>query len=127
MSSARNGDRAGVDCVINWCELCEAFLVDEGMCTRVRDSSFIPPHDCALDGDRIVVACSPEHLAELIKRTSDRPYVEAELWAGKIDRVLAAHPQGLSLYALATETGLTQDQIPRAALWTARRGKPFAQ
>lgn len=40
---------------------------------------------------------------------------EAELWAGKIEHALAAHPQGLSLYALAMETGLTQDQIERSA------------
>ncbi|MFD7610718.1 hypothetical protein [Streptomyces sp. NPDC059828] len=66
------------------------------------------------------MACSPEHLAELVKTAGARPFLEAELWAGKIDRVLAAHPQGLSLYALALKTGLTQDQIAQAALWSGR-------
>ncbi|WP_351236893.1 hypothetical protein [Streptomyces sp. NPDC002133] len=102
------------------CDLCgEPVLGDQGLCTHVRDSSFIHPQDPSLDGERPLVACSPEHLTELIKESGNRPYTEAELWAGKIDRVLAEHPRGLSLYALAVESGLTQAQIAEAAMWAA--------
>ncbi|MBN0048767.1 hypothetical protein JS756_32735 [Streptomyces actuosus] len=103
------------------CDLCEAPITDEHVfCTHVRDSSYLHPHDRHLDGDRPLTACSAEHLNELIKKVGARPFANEELWAGKMARVLAAHSQSLSLYALAMETGLTQDQIAQAAFWAGR-------
>ncbi|MFD5428279.1 hypothetical protein [Streptomyces sp. NPDC127084] len=103
------------------CGQCQA-LIEEGeaLGTHVPDSSYLHPHDPTRDGDRPLIACSPEHLAELMKAAGARPYLDVELWAGKIDRALATCPQGLSLYALAVKTGLTQDQIEQAALWSGR-------
>ncbi|MFD4589031.1 hypothetical protein [Streptomyces sp. NPDC058434] len=109
------------------CDLCDAPTTDErGLCTHVRDSSYLHPDAPQLDGDRPLTACSAEHLTELIKKMRARPFVDEELWAGKVARALAAHPQGLSLYALAMETELTQDQIAQAALWAGRTDAPHA-
>ncbi|MFG2758051.1 hypothetical protein [Streptomyces wuyuanensis] len=103
------------------CDLCDAPATDErGLRTHVKDSAYLHPHDPRLNGDRPLTACTAEHLTELIKKMGARPFVDEELWAGKIARALAAHPRGLNHYALAMETGLTQDQITQAALWAGR-------
>ncbi|MFD5428822.1 hypothetical protein [Streptomyces sp. NPDC127084] len=63
----------------------------EALGMHVPDSSFVHPDDPTRDGDRPLAACSPEHLAELMKTAGARPYRDVELWAGKIARALAAH------------------------------------
>ncbi|MFE6130515.1 hypothetical protein ACFQ6Q_20010 [Streptomyces sp. NPDC056437] len=83
----------------------------------VRDSSAIHRHDPWQDGKRRVVACSPEHLEELVERYGRRPFEEAELWAGRIARVTAMHCTGLSPEALARETGLTMSRLELGVLW----------
>lgn len=109
------------------CDLCDAPATDDrGLRTHVKDSSYLDPVDPRLDGDRPLTACSAEHLTELIKKVGARPFVDEELWAGKMARALDTHPRGLSLYALAMETGLTQDQIAQAALWAGRADAPHA-
>lgn len=40
------------------------------------------------DGKRMVVGCTEEHLAELVEQYKHRPFVEPQLWAGKIARAL---------------------------------------
>ncbi|NUK86153.1 hypothetical protein [Streptomyces lunaelactis] len=47
--------------------------------------------------------CSREHLAELVEQHKRRPFVDAELWAGKIARVKDQHPDGRSAEALTSE------------------------
>ncbi|MGC5041577.1 hypothetical protein ACPXCS_39295 [Streptomyces sp. DT190] len=68
----------------------------------------------------MIVACSPEHLDELIAQCKRRPFVEDELWAGKIDRVMQQHPEGISAEALAEEVGLSVTQVGAAVRWRNR-------
>ncbi|MEU2159082.1 hypothetical protein ABZ532_29430 [Streptomyces sp. NPDC019396] len=70
-----------------------------------------------LDGKRAVVACSAEHLAELVKQYESRPCEKAGLWAAKIARVLEAHSRGLSVKALTEQTGLDQSEIELGIMW----------
>ncbi|KUN89898.1 hypothetical protein AQJ66_02185 [Streptomyces bungoensis] len=46
-----------------------------------------------------------------------RPFVDAELWAGKIGRAIEAHRGRISPKELAKETGLTQEQIELGESW----------
>ncbi|MGP3980086.1 hypothetical protein [Streptomyces sp. KR80] len=46
-----------------------------------------------------------------------RPFVDAELWAGKIARVLQEHPDGFSEEELVEETGLDLGQIEAGVMW----------
>jgi hypothetical protein len=89
----------------------------------VHDSSFVSAVDPALDGSRLVCACSAEHLTELELSYADRPFVEPELWAAKIRRAVRATQHRLDPLAdrhwVATMTGLTTDQIGAAIDWLA--------
>ncbi|MFE7525456.1 hypothetical protein ACFU7Y_07020 [Kitasatospora sp. NPDC057542] len=58
----------------------------------VRDSSVTHRTDPRLDGKRFITACSPEHGRQLIEQYQDRPFVEAELQAGKTGRALLERP-----------------------------------
>ncbi|MFF3910321.1 hypothetical protein ACFYZJ_31225 [Streptomyces sp. NPDC001848] len=69
------------------------------------------------DGKRMLVGCSREHLEELVEQYKRRPFLDAELWAGKIARVLRRHPEGISEEDLARESGLTHEQIQRGVMW----------
>ncbi|MFD3441121.1 hypothetical protein ACFWU3_26845 [Streptomyces sp. NPDC058685] len=115
-SEADAGD--GGEVMPERCGLCGVLMPGESVPSAVvRDSSAIHVHDPWLDGKRRVVACSPEHLEELVEQYGRRPFEDAELWAGKIARVMATHPTGLSPEALAYETGLTMRQVELGALW----------
>ncbi|MDG9695320.1 hypothetical protein QC281_35165 [Streptomyces sp. DH17] len=83
----------------------------------VRDSSAIHPRDPRLDGKHMVVACSREHLSQLIEDYKRRPFNDAELWAGKIARAMFWHSGEVSEEQLAEETGLTPEQIERGVTW----------
>jgi hypothetical protein len=50
-----------------------------------------------------------------------RPFVEDELWAGKIRRARRRHPAGLTGEEMAGATGLDARQILRALAWQAAR------
>lgn len=56
----------------------------------VPDSSSIHAVDPRFDGKRMVVACTKEHLAALVKEYRQRPFADAELWAGEIARAIEA-------------------------------------
>lgn len=100
------------------CDLCGAVIEDGSeVYATVRDSSAIHAHDARYDGERLVVACSQDHLGELMRQYRERPFVDAELWAGKIARAMLAHPQGMSAEVIAAETGLGPGQIDLAVLW----------
>lgn len=77
------------------------------------DSSAIHTVESKYDGKRLRVRCSREHLAELAEQYKRRPFVDAELWAGKIARVLRQHPESISI----RESALTHEQIQRGVMW----------
>jgi hypothetical protein len=68
-----------------------------------------------MDGKRMVVACSPEQLDQLIEKCGRRPFVEAELWAGKMARAMFWHSGEDGEDELGAETGLTPEQIRRSS------------
>ncbi|UQA96296.1 hypothetical protein [Streptomyces halobius] len=105
-----------------FCDLCGAPLSPTSqMFSLVPDSSVIHPDDPDQDGQRLLAACTPEHLGELRERHRQRPYVKEELWAGKIDRALRAHPEGLDEEQLAEATGLNFIQIEHTLSWESER------
>ncbi|MEJ8654723.1 hypothetical protein WKI65_43495 [Streptomyces sp. MS1.AVA.3] len=100
------------------CDLCGAAITDQSeVYTVVRDSSAIHAHDPKLDGKRWLTACSRDHMAALVDQYKQRPFVDAELWAGKIDRAVEAHGGKISPEVLAEETRLTHSQIELGVLW----------
>lgn len=100
------------------CDLCGEEISDgTEVSALVPDSSVIHGHDPKLDGKRRLTACSSEHMAALVEVYEQRPFVDAELWAGKIGRVIEAHRGRISPEELAEETGLTQAQIELGMSW----------
>ncbi|MEU3464158.1 hypothetical protein ABZ721_29910 [Streptomyces sp. NPDC006733] len=97
------------------CDLCARRLTDGCHLSVVLDSSAIR------DGRRLVVACSPAHLAVLRQEYRVRPFVAEELWSGQIDRAQALHPGPLTRDALAEATGLSHLEIQRALAWRKHR------
>jgi hypothetical protein len=91
------------------------------MQTAVPDSSAVYVYDLGYDGRRFVTACSEEHLIVLRERYGRRPFVEEELWVGKIARVLEEHSGGLRIDRLAEAAGLTVPQVERALEWQNER------
>ncbi|MCX4404195.1 hypothetical protein OG840_21365 [Streptomyces sp. NBC_01764] len=100
------------------CDLCgEEISDDTEVYALVPDSSAIHGHDPKLDGKQRLTACSSEHMAALVDAYEQRPFVDAELWAGKIGRAIEAHRARISPEELAEETRLTQAQIELGMLW----------
>ncbi|MFI0742454.1 hypothetical protein ACH4PU_30910 [Streptomyces sp. NPDC021100] len=100
------------------CDLCGAVITDDSeLYALVPDSSVIHSEDAKFDGKRFLTACSREHLAELVEQYKQRPFVEEELWAGKIGRAIEQHGGRVSAEELMAETGLDQSQIDRAVQW----------
>jgi hypothetical protein len=50
------------------CELCGASVVDERVCGLVADVTVVRPSEPALNGWRLLTACTREHLLELTAR-----------------------------------------------------------
>lgn len=50
------------------CELCGASVSDERVCGLVADPTVVRPNEPALNGWRLLTACSREHLLELTAR-----------------------------------------------------------
>lgn len=100
------------------CDLCGTVVSDRSeWYALVPDSSSIHAADAKFDGKRMVVGCTKEHLAELIGQYKRRPFVDAELWAGKIARALQKYEGRINEEDLAEETGLTPDQIEAGVMW----------
>ncbi|MFE1856395.1 hypothetical protein [Streptomyces sp. NPDC059489] len=93
----------------------------------VPDSSAIYWHDPKMDGRRMVMTCSVEHLEQLVEEYRRRPFVDAELWAGKMARAMFWHSGEVSEDELFAETGLSPEQIEQAVTWhnleVERRGQ----
>ncbi|MFB6477435.1 hypothetical protein ACFCXF_03120 [Streptomyces virginiae] len=99
-------------------DLCrKAIFPGQAAYGQVRDSSYDDPVDPAQDGNRLVIACSAEHLGELQQHYRQRPFNREELWTRKIDRAMRQHPEGLGLEQLEKESGLNALQIEAATTW----------
>ncbi|MCZ0984659.1 hypothetical protein BEK98_45045 [Streptomyces diastatochromogenes] len=108
-----------------FCDLCRACIAPgQAVSGQVRDSSFAHPVDPHQDGDRMVISCCVDHLAELQRRFRERPFVAEELWVAKIDQVMQRHHVGLSNEQLVRETGLNLVQLEAAARWCLGVGPP---
>ncbi|MFR0354879.1 hypothetical protein [Streptomyces sediminimaris] len=100
------------------CDLCgQVFPEQEAVSCHVPDSSAADPGNDWFDGLRRLTACSEAHLEVVRERYLRRPYVEEELWAAKINRVLTTGPCVLTLEQLACRTGLHEPEIRRAVAW----------
>ncbi|SHL56983.1 hypothetical protein MOV08_20610 [Streptomyces yunnanensis] len=100
------------------CDLCGTVISDgTEWYAVVPDSSSIHAVDAKFDGKRVVVGCTKEHLAELVEQYEHRPFVQSELWAGKIARAVEKHRGRISKEVLAGETGLTPEQIAEGVAW----------
>ncbi|MFD5015360.1 hypothetical protein [Streptomyces chartreusis] len=99
------------------CDLCGAVTCDGARWSAVvPDSSSITVNPES-DGKRLIVGCSRQHLAELAEQYKHRPFIDAELWQGKIARAMRQHPDGVSPETLAEETGLSLQQIEAGVTW----------
>ncbi|MGW5903857.1 hypothetical protein ACWFQ6_19155 [Streptomyces althioticus] len=104
------------------CDLCgRTFPADEAVCGHVADSSAVLPDDPLHDGLRRVTACCETHLETVRAAYRERPFVQEELWAGKIGRVLASGRPVLTMTELACRTGLDEPDIRRAIAWHNER------
>ncbi|MDJ0343383.1 hypothetical protein QMK19_19515 [Streptomyces sp. H10-C2] len=104
------------------CDFCGRRIGARGRLALVPDSSAIHARDPGKDGQRLIIVCSPEHLASLEEEYRRRPFVAEELWAGKISRALQGHPEDLlTPETLSAATGLSQEEIDRAVIWKMER------
>ncbi|GAA1913143.1 hypothetical protein GCM10009837_42280 [Streptomyces durmitorensis] len=100
------------------CDLCGFALAGQsGVLALVADSSAVDDHTPTRDGQRLVVACSPEHLAVLEEVYQRRTFNEEELWAAQIARALRYRAGRITPEELSERTGLTFGQVVRAITW----------
>lgn len=104
------------------CDLCAAtFPAGEAVRGYVADSSSVHPTDDWYDGLRRVTACGEAHLEMIRREYGRRPFVDEELWAAKIARVMMSGPPVVSMVQLACRTGLHEPDIRRAIAWHNER------
>ncbi|MDY0812214.1 hypothetical protein [Kitasatospora purpeofusca] len=117
------------------CDHCgRVVLIEDLLGALVPDSSVVHESDPRLDGERVVTACSAEHLAVLVEVYRDRPFVPEEQWAAKVCRVLAERDDPVPLSEVAALSGLSEQQAQqgvdwhnaRAREWRAQYGDPDA-
>ncbi len=69
-----------------------------------------------MDGRRLVIACSAEHLAAA--REAAPQWCDEQLWAGRLARASEGQRRApMSLVALARRAGLSLDEAQRALDW----------
>ncbi|MFC5668362.1 hypothetical protein ACFP3U_36055 [Kitasatospora misakiensis] len=117
------------------CDHCgQVVLGEELLGALVPDSSAVHASDPALDGRRVITACSAEHLAALVDEYRGRPFVPEEQWAAKVCRALADYEEPVPLAVVAALSGLSEHQAQqgvdwhnaRAREWRAQYGDPDA-
>lgn len=81
------------------------------------DSSAVHPTAALFDGERHLVACTADHLDELVRHYYNRPYDEEELWAHMLMRAARSSPEDPTLEDLAFITGLSVTQVMRGLRW----------
>lgn len=109
------------------CDACGTVITDEtdGIFALVPDSSALHAIDPGLDGRRVLIACSLDHLAELVDEYRHRPYAVDELWAGKVCRALEENGGSLSLPAIAAASRLSEAQVERGVDWHNARARDW--
>ncbi|MEU6237990.1 hypothetical protein [Kitasatospora sp. NPDC047058] len=126
------GDAADAD-AYDMCDQCGQVVADIDLLSAlVPDSSALSADDPAMDGKRVLTACSVDHLAALVEQYRLRPFVPEEQWAAKVCRTLAGHEEPVPLSVVAELSGLSEQQAQqgvdwhnaRAREWKARYGSP---
>jgi hypothetical protein len=85
-------------------------------------------HDPTLDGQRLVSACTQDHLRQLVEQYQARPFVEAELWAGKVRRAVEDNrDRRIDDDVLVEQTGLTLEQIHAGIAWHHERARALRE
>lgn len=107
------------------CDLCGVLIADgTERYGFVPDSSVTHAIEPAWDGRRMVVACSGDHTRQLHAQAAARPYVDAELWAGKVLRAMQEARRAdrfeVSVEELQDATGLSPEQVRAAVQWLER-------
>ncbi|MER8187225.1 hypothetical protein [Kitasatospora sp. NPDC094015] len=111
------------------CDRCGALVPGpELVVLRVPDSSAVAG-DVSFDGERLLRACGEAHLIELAAAYQRRPFVTEELWSGQITRAvrrLGPLDDEEELYdRVVATTGLSEEQLMRAAAWQESHGRPL--
>ncbi|MGW6918184.1 hypothetical protein ACWGB8_30875 [Kitasatospora sp. NPDC054939] len=108
------------------CDECgEVVAGDELISALVADSSALHAGDPDLDGKRVVMACSVEHLAVLVEQYRRRPFVPEEQWAGKVCRALARYDEPVPLGIVAALSGLSEQQAQLGVDWHNARARAW--
>ena len=115
-----------MDGLAELCDVCgTALTAGEQLYALVPDSSAVHQAEPGLDGQRLIVACGPGHLAQLQDEYTRRPWADEELWAGQLARAIATasagEPGAMTPATLLEATGLTRQQIERAITWQAEQ------
>jgi len=107
------------------CDFCGTVITDQTeLHTLVPDSSAVHASAPNFDGQRLLTSCTDDHMQRLVERYGARPFVDEELWAGKILRAVAGNPgKYIDDPFLAKETGLTVAQIHAAITWHNERAR----
>lgn len=102
------------------------FPASEMHVALVPDSSFVHADDPGLDGCRLVRACGPAHLNELIERARDTWVVE-QLWFGRLVRA-SKDPEmrDAPMRQVAGHASLSPERLRQALAWNARRNEPMS-
>jgi hypothetical protein len=91
----------------------------------VPDSSALHPTASELDGKRVLLACSVDHLALLVEHYRHRPFVPEEQWAGKVCRALADYEGPVPLSVVARLSGLSERQAEQGVEWHNARAREW--
>ncbi|NKQ59210.1 hypothetical protein HFP15_40865 [Amycolatopsis sp. K13G38] len=107
------------------CDFCGTVVSEETeLYAFVPDSSAIHGQDAKFDGKRLVSACTDDHLHRLVEQYRRRPFIDAELWAGKVFRAVDSHRgRRIDDDTLVGLTGLTVHQIHAGIAWHNERAR----
>ncbi|MEU9048562.1 MULTISPECIES: hypothetical protein [unclassified Kitasatospora] len=121
------GDPAGDDAdQLDLCDHCGLAVASADLLgALVPDSSALHPTDPDLDGKRILMACSVDHLAALIEDYRHRPFVQEEQWAGKVCRAIADSDEPVPISVVARLSGLSEHQAVQGVEWHNARAREW--
>lgn len=113
---------------LDLCDQCgRAVDQDDLLSALVPDSSVVDATDPELDGERVLLACSPEHLSALIEEYRRRPFVPEEQWAAKVCRTLLGHDEPVPLDLIAEQSGLSVPEAEAGVEWHNERAREWRE